>query len=192
MVHPLTAAAAATTAILIGVVAAHAAWSLPKKGHDGQCYCLCDAPSGNFAGNYYNSNGLSCNAFMGATCNIENPETHLIETGKLSLPERWVLAVSLPAKKRTPEIDRSQSIKLAADASQALGEEGIVEAQVRCNCKRTSRLTPRRSPHPHVALDLLPSLTILADRSARSRDRVESDCPTVPGSPSCTCILHIK
>ena len=84
MVHPLTAAAAATTAILIGVVAAHTAWALPKKGHDGQCYCLCDAPSGNFAGNYYNPNGLGCGAFEGATCNIENPETHIIETGKLS------------------------------------------------------------------------------------------------------------
>jgi hypothetical protein len=81
MLRPLTAV---TTAFVLATITANAGWALPKKGHDGQCYCLCDAPSGNFAGNYYNPNGLGCGAFQGATCNIENPDTHIIETGKIS------------------------------------------------------------------------------------------------------------
>jgi hypothetical protein len=81
MLRPLTAV---TMAFIVATIAGNAAWALPKKGHDGQCHCLCDAPSGNFAGNYYNPGGLSCGVFEGRTCNIENPETHIIETGKIS------------------------------------------------------------------------------------------------------------
>jgi hypothetical protein len=79
----LRALLAVTTAFTIATIADDG-WAKPKRGHDGQCHCICDAPSGNFAGNYYNPNGFSCNAFMGATCNIENPDTGLIETGKLT------------------------------------------------------------------------------------------------------------
>jgi hypothetical protein len=75
---------AVTLAFTLATIATSDASAKPKKGHDGQCHCMCDAPSGNFAGNYYNPGSLSCNAFIGATCNIENPDTGLIETGKLS------------------------------------------------------------------------------------------------------------
>jgi len=70
------------TALL--AAAAGTAWALPKKqGGSDQCYCACDTASGSEV-SLYDSRGLSCSAFDGATCNRENKSTGLIETGKLS------------------------------------------------------------------------------------------------------------
>jgi hypothetical protein len=49
----------------------------------GTCDCLCTAPNvESFVP--YRSNFLSCVLFEGRTCNIQNPETQLIETGRTS------------------------------------------------------------------------------------------------------------
>lgn len=60
--------------------------ALPKQG-TGKCRCTCVAPSGIggqlWSDNVYNSNGYSCGAFQGKTCNIENPNTGGIATGEI-------------------------------------------------------------------------------------------------------------
>ena len=49
---------------------------------DGRCDCMCETAN---AGNYgtYDSVGYGCGALNNKTCNIENPNTGLIETGRL-------------------------------------------------------------------------------------------------------------
>jgi hypothetical protein len=70
--------------LLFAIAAPEAGWSLPKNlGGADQCYCACDTASGGEV-SLYDSRGLSCMAFDGATCNRENKATGLIESGKLS------------------------------------------------------------------------------------------------------------
>lgn len=46
-----------------------------------RCHCMCVAP--NFEDFlFYHANGLSCSLFEGRTCNIQNPGTQLVETGR--------------------------------------------------------------------------------------------------------------
>jgi hypothetical protein len=46
-----------------------------------RCHCMCVTP--NFEDfNFYQANGLSCSLFEGRTCNVRNPGTQLIETGR--------------------------------------------------------------------------------------------------------------
>jgi hypothetical protein len=72
-------------ALLLG--ASQTAVALPKQGSGAQCGCLCEAPDG--AGgtihsfSNYASHGMSCFAFAGATCNLDNPNTGGIATGIL-------------------------------------------------------------------------------------------------------------
>jgi hypothetical protein len=59
----------------------------PKGNVGGSCSCLCVAPSG-IGGNFvkqvtYNSQGYTCGAFEGATCNLDNPYTGGVATGSL-------------------------------------------------------------------------------------------------------------
>jgi hypothetical protein len=63
------------------------AYALPKQGI-GKCTCMCIAPSGVNGGslvsiNTYNSQGYSCGAFEGKTCNLDNPYTGGVSTGSL-------------------------------------------------------------------------------------------------------------
>ena len=73
---------------LIGALP-HAALALPKGSGGGQCACICEAPSGTapggklYASVNYASRGYSCDAFNGATCNIDNPITGGVATGSL-------------------------------------------------------------------------------------------------------------
>lgn len=63
--------------------------ALPKQGSgSGKCRCMCIAPSGVNGGslisvNDYNSQGYSCGAFEGKTCNLNNPYTGGVSTGSL-------------------------------------------------------------------------------------------------------------
>jgi hypothetical protein len=64
------------------------AYALPKQGSGGRCSCMCIAPSGVNGGslvsiNTYNSQGYSCGAFEGKTCNLDNPYTGGVSTGSL-------------------------------------------------------------------------------------------------------------
>jgi hypothetical protein len=65
------------------------AHALPKQGGgSGKCSCMCVAPSGVNGGslvsvNTYNSQGYSCGAFEGRTCNLDNPYTGGVSTGSL-------------------------------------------------------------------------------------------------------------
>ena len=73
------------------LIAANAptAQALPKQGTGGKCDCVCEAPSGvsptgfiqTF--NTYNAHGLGCDALVGATCNISNPNTGGVATGSV-------------------------------------------------------------------------------------------------------------
>lgn len=60
--------------------------ALPKQG-TGKCRCTCVAPSGIggqlWSDSVYNSNGYSCGAFQGKTCNIDNPNTGGVATGEI-------------------------------------------------------------------------------------------------------------
>ena len=77
--------------IAVFFIAANAptAQALPKQGTGGKCDCLCEAPSGvNPFGviqtfNTYDSHGLGCGALVGATCNVNNPNTGGIATGSV-------------------------------------------------------------------------------------------------------------
>lgn len=79
------------TAIASGTLAANApiAQALPKQGTGTKCDCLCEAPSGvNPFGtiqsfNTYDSHGLGCDALVGATCNVSNPNTGGVATGSV-------------------------------------------------------------------------------------------------------------
>ena len=79
----------AFTCCALLIVATHTADALPKQGTGTKCDCLCEAPSGIAPGgtihsfNTYDSHGLACEAFVGATCNLENPNTGGIATGSL-------------------------------------------------------------------------------------------------------------
>jgi hypothetical protein len=62
------------------------AFALPRGGGAKTCTCLCNAEAngsgyGTIAS--YNANGMSCGAFNGRACNIEDPSTGLIRTGSL-------------------------------------------------------------------------------------------------------------
>jgi hypothetical protein len=46
-----------------------------------QCECWC-ATGNLFTSNYYYDLGLGCGALNNRTCNVENPQTGLIETGR--------------------------------------------------------------------------------------------------------------
>ena len=65
------------------------AQALPKQGTGGKCDCVCEAPSGiNSFGviqtfNTYHSHGLGCDALVGATCNVSNPNTGGVATGSV-------------------------------------------------------------------------------------------------------------
>jgi hypothetical protein len=71
-------------AALAGLLVATATPALAldnNLGVSNRCDCLCQAPNvENFV--MYQGNGLSCVLFEGRACNIQNPETQLIETGR--------------------------------------------------------------------------------------------------------------
>lgn len=73
-------------ALLVG--ATQTAAALPKQGSGGKCDCLCEAPSGAPGGVIhsfatYDSHGLQCDAFTGATCNVQSSVTGGIATGTI-------------------------------------------------------------------------------------------------------------
>jgi hypothetical protein len=72
--------AMAAAALLAGVTPAAALDNVVIGS--GRCDCMCETAN---AGNYgtYDSVGYGCGALEGKTCNIENPQTGLIETGRL-------------------------------------------------------------------------------------------------------------
>lgn len=49
---------------------------------DGRCLCMCETANSGYYGTY-DSVGYGCGALENRTCNIENPNTGLIETGRL-------------------------------------------------------------------------------------------------------------
>ena len=49
---------------------------------DGRCDCMCETANTGYYGTY-DSRGYGCGALENRTCNIENPATGLIETGRL-------------------------------------------------------------------------------------------------------------
>lgn len=59
----------------------------PKGGGGSSCTCMCVAPSGVggqlIKDQTYNSQGYSCGAFEGVTCNMDNPYTGGVATGQL-------------------------------------------------------------------------------------------------------------
>jgi hypothetical protein len=63
------------------------AMALPKSGTNVSCTCGCNAPNG-YQGyfqtwNTYTIPGTSCAPIIGKTCNIENPISHIIQTGAI-------------------------------------------------------------------------------------------------------------
>jgi|HigsolmetaAR201D_1030396.scaffolds.fasta_scaffold107649_1 hypothetical protein len=69
-------------AVLLAASAAPAAARDNIVVGDGRCDCFCETAN---AGSYntYDSVGYGCGALENRTCNIENPQTGLIETGRL-------------------------------------------------------------------------------------------------------------
>jgi hypothetical protein len=70
--------------IFVGIAPGHPS-ALPKEG-TGTCTCLCAVPYAGgeiFGYNTYDSRGLSCSAFAGATCGVEDPNTGGIINGKI-------------------------------------------------------------------------------------------------------------
>ena len=68
-------------AVLIAGVGPAAALDNVVVG-DGRCDCMCETANTGHYGTY-DSVGYGCAALENKTCNIENPQTGLIETGRL-------------------------------------------------------------------------------------------------------------
>jgi hypothetical protein len=59
-----------------------------------RCECMCDAPSFAEPIMIQNNAGLSCSAFSNRACNMENPDTGLIVTGRTiacTPDQNWVV-----------------------------------------------------------------------------------------------------
>lgn len=74
--------------LFLGVALLAASAAAPASALDnvvignGVCSCMCEtANTGSY--NDYDSRGYGCGALEGRTCNNENPQTGLIETGRL-------------------------------------------------------------------------------------------------------------
>jgi hypothetical protein len=71
-------------AIVLLLATAGSAWAVDNSpGTSQQCMCLCHTPAGTDVANTYAMPGSGCGGLDNRTCNVENPQTHLIETGSI-------------------------------------------------------------------------------------------------------------
>jgi hypothetical protein len=92
-------------AIVVGVP--HAASALPKQGAGQACSCICFVPLGYPADSLvavmnYNSSNHQCYLFNGKTCNLENPNTGGVSSGRLSNCLNGASVIARPVMIRPP------------------------------------------------------------------------------------------